>query len=95
VARCAHASDARGGSRSVWFYSLSDESWAAVLFQEEKAMSTVHQSGPRRLWDEVEAAYRWWVDAGRPGVERFGLDVGPEGEYAWLDSPANPVRASG
>jgi hypothetical protein len=55
----------------------------------------VHQSGPRRLWDEVEAAYRWWVDVGRPGVERFGLDVGPEGEYAWLDSPANPVRASG
>jgi protein-L-isoaspartate O-methyltransferase len=95
VTRCAHASDARDSSRGVWFYSLSDKSWAAVLFQEEKATSTVHQSGPRRLWDEVEAAYRWWVDVGRPGVERFGLDVGPEGEYAWLDSPVNPVRASG
>jgi hypothetical protein len=58
-------------------------------------MRTPSSSLFSQAWDEVEAAYRWWVDVGRPGVERFGLDVGPEGEYAWLDSPVNPVRASG
>lgn len=29
--------------------------------------SAVYQSGPRRLWDELEAAYRWWTGrAARP-----------------------------
>ncbi|MFJ5119991.1 MULTISPECIES: hypothetical protein [unclassified Kitasatospora] len=51
----------------------------------------VVQSGPRRLWDEVAAAYRWWADQDGPGHERFGLTVTPEGQTAWLDSPDHPV----
>lgn len=31
------------------------------------------QSGPRRLWDEVEAAWLWWDGQGRPTVHDFGL----------------------
>ncbi|MEK8171378.1 hypothetical protein NKH77_23765 [Streptomyces sp. M19] len=34
---------------------------------------------PRRLWDEVAAAYGQWDAAGRPGIERHGLDVAPDG----------------
>ncbi|MDG9701400.1 hypothetical protein [Streptomyces sp. DH37] len=47
------------------------------------------QSGPRRLWDETEAAHRRWRERGRPGYERFGLTVTPRGQRAWLDDPAD------
>ncbi len=84
---CVWASDERDGDHSVWWYSLTDHSWAAVLFRHSVPVSTVHQSGPRRLWDEAEAAWRWWTDRGRPDPTRFGLTVTPTGQRAWLDDP--------
>lgn len=83
------AADKRGDARPVWFYSLTDRSWACTLFRDDKAEASVWQSGPRRLWDEVEAAFHWWTANGSPGVERFGLTVTPDGQRAWLDDPAN------
>ncbi|MFF7705490.1 protein-L-isoaspartate O-methyltransferase family protein [Streptomyces lydicus] len=82
------AADKRGTSRPVWFYSLTDRSWACALFRDGKP-TRVWQSGPRQLWDQVEAAYRWWTEQGRPGISRFGLSVTPEGQHAWLDDPGN------
>jgi hypothetical protein len=38
----------------------------------------VHQYGPRRLWDEVEAAHAWWSDHGRPGTDRWQITVTPD-----------------
>lgn len=43
-------------------------SWACVMFRDGEERAPVWQSGPRRLWDEVEAAYRWWVDQGNPAT---------------------------
>ncbi|RDG39327.1 methyltransferase domain-containing protein [Streptomyces corynorhini] len=83
----------RDGKRAVWFYGLSDRSWAVVVFRDDRAESKVYQSGPRRLWDEVEAAHKWWVEQGSPDFPRFGLTVDADGERAWLDSPDNPVAA--
>ncbi|MFB7272722.1 protein-L-isoaspartate(D-aspartate) O-methyltransferase [Streptomyces sp. NPDC056244] len=91
VADCAHASSRRGAARSVWLYGLSDCSWAAVLFHDDQPESTVYQSGPRQLWDEVEAAYHWWRDQDRPDISRFGLTLGPEGLSPWLDTREHPV----
>lgn len=82
--------DKRDGARPVWFYSLSDLSWACVLFRDG-GTARVWQSGPRHLWSEVEGAYRWWVRQGRPGFDRFGLTVDRVGEWAWLDKPDNLV----
>ena len=53
---------------------------------------TVRQLGARRLWDEVEKAYVWWRDQGRPGMDRFGLEINAGHQWLWLDSPDHPVR---
>ncbi|MEU8136331.1 hypothetical protein [Streptodolium elevatio] len=45
------------------------------------------QQGPRRLWDEAEAAYRWWEDHGRPEITRYGVTVDVNGQRHWLDHP--------
>ncbi|MCC3766694.1 methyltransferase domain-containing protein [Streptomyces sp. UNOC14_S4] len=88
---CRHiVADKRDGARPVWFYSLTDRSWACAMFRDGDT-ARVWQSGPRRLWDETEAAYWWWEGQGRPGFTRFGLSVNGDGERVWLDSPDNPV----
>ncbi|MFK4248579.1 methyltransferase domain-containing protein [Streptomyces angustmyceticus] len=88
VPRCRQVVAARdGGARPVWFYGLGDRSWACCLFRDGQA-ARVWQSGPRRLWDEAEAAFRWWEGQGRPTTSRFGLTVTARGERVWLDDPA-------
>ncbi|WP_327229187.1 methyltransferase domain-containing protein [Streptomyces murinus] len=81
--------DRRGGVRPVWFYGLTDRSWACVMFEEGRAEAAVWQSGSRRLWDEVVTALAWWRAAGEPGYGRFGLTVAAHGQRAWLDRPAD------
>lgn len=79
------------GAYTLWLYSSDKLSWASADYERDRTEYEVYQSGPRNLWDEVEAAYRWWDSQGRPGHERFGLTVTPETQTAWLDSPDNPV----
>ncbi|MEU7179828.1 MULTISPECIES: methyltransferase domain-containing protein [Streptomyces] len=85
---CQVVAEKRDGARPVWFYGLTDRSWACVQFRDGDT-ARVWQSGPRRLWDEVEAAHRWWGGRGEPDHARFGLTVTPEGRRAWLDDPAD------
>jgi len=86
-----HVTDRRGGDTAVWLYGLTDDSWAAVVFRDGITKSTVYQSGPRQLWEELEDAYRWWVELGGPGFDRFGLTVTASGQHVWLDDPASPL----
>ncbi len=38
--------------------------------------------------EDGAAVKDWWREAGRPGIERFGLTVRSDGEQlAWLDDP--------
>lgn len=53
---------------------------------------TVRQLGPRRLWDEAEAAYDWWHEHHAPRTERLGITITREGQTIWLDTPATIVR---
>ncbi|MEU5978533.1 hypothetical protein [Streptomyces sp. NPDC047315] len=92
VPDCTLLADRRGASVSVWLYGLSDLSWAAAVLTDGVPQSTVFQSGPRRLWDELSVAYRWWDGMGQPEIRRFGLTVDGNGESIWLDDPARPVR---
>ncbi|MCC3769813.1 protein-L-isoaspartate(D-aspartate) O-methyltransferase [Streptomyces sp. UNOC14_S4] len=79
----------KGADCTLW---LTDgKSTASVRYMPEGTSFPVRQSGPRRLWHEVEAAYHWWEGQGRPGFGRFGLTVDGDGERAWLDSSDNPL----
>ncbi|MEU8826788.1 methyltransferase domain-containing protein [Streptomyces sp. NPDC048636] len=90
VRDCVQAvADKREGARPAWFYGRGDRSWACVMFRDGEAEARVWQSGPRRLWDEVAGAYRWWVGHDRPTHTRFGLTVTAGGQRAWLDGPAH------
>ncbi|MER7766563.1 methyltransferase domain-containing protein [Kitasatospora sp. NPDC096140] len=79
------------GAYTLWLYSRDTLSWASVDYERDRTEYEVYQSGPRRLWDEAAAAYQWWSGQGRPGHDRFGLTVNPDGQYVWLDSPDHPV----
>ncbi|MEU2058053.1 methyltransferase domain-containing protein [Streptomyces bungoensis] len=79
------------GSYTLWLRDTAVTSWATADYEKGRTDYEVAQSGPRKLWDEVEKAYRWWEKQGRPGFERFGLTVTVDGETIWLDEPGNPV----
>lgn len=58
-------------------------SWAKLTHASPGAVEDefpVQQHGPRRLWNEVEAAYRWWIDAGSPAPDRWEFTVTPDGQ---------------
>ncbi|CCB71214.1 Protein-L-isoaspartate(D-aspartate) O-methyltransferase (plasmid) [Streptantibioticus cattleyicolor NRRL 8057 = DSM 46488] len=96
VPDCAHTVQRGDGEALVWFISLTDRSWAAVRRPAEGDEGTVYQSGARRMWDEVVAAWRWWDAAGRPGVERFGLTVRADGTHeVWLEADGRRVPVGG
>ncbi|WP_329399978.1 methyltransferase domain-containing protein [Streptomyces melanogenes] len=80
-----------GGAYTLWTYSTDTTSWASADYVPGADSYEVYQSGPRRLWDETEAAYHWWADAGRPGFDRFGLTVDGDHAKVWLDWPDNPA----
>ncbi|MBC2877443.1 MULTISPECIES: methyltransferase domain-containing protein [Streptomyces] len=81
--------------RAIWLQGPDgDPSWACTLFRAEPGLTTlVWQGGPRRLWDEAEAAYGWWAALGEPAPDRFGLTVDGAGGRVWLDEPGNVVRS--
>ncbi|MER7212916.1 methyltransferase domain-containing protein [Streptosporangium sp. NPDC000239] len=94
VPGCSHTvGRSPSGKQTMWLFGLRDRSWAATFFDEENpSASRVYQGGPRSLWDEVEAAYWWWVEQGRPGHEEFGLTVTVDGrQEVWLGNPGDTV----
>ncbi|MFI9720341.1 hypothetical protein ACIHFE_11885 [Streptomyces sp. NPDC052396] len=79
----------RYGVRPLWLTDPAGDSWACVLFRDDGLPTLTWQGGPRRLWDEAEAAYRWWTRQGEPPCHRFGLTVTPHGRHIWFHKPGN------
>ncbi|MFD7594881.1 hypothetical protein ACFV6D_17810 [Kitasatospora sp. NPDC059812] len=83
------------GTYTLWLHDTAITSWATVDWEPGRHDYEVVQSGPRSLWDEVEAAWHWWCRHDRPGFDRFGLTVTPGSHTVWLDSPENPIPLRG
>ncbi len=65
---------------TLWFVDPDTDSWANLHYQPHTRTYPIHQSGPRNLWDEIEAAYHWWCQAGRPGPQRWRLPITPDAQ---------------
>jgi hypothetical protein len=68
------------GRWCVWFLDPGSRSWARFNYQPDTRQWPVHQFGPRRLWDEVTAAYHRWQQAGRPSVEHWRFTTTSNGQ---------------
>ncbi|MGH4017831.1 MAG: ATP-grasp peptide maturase system methyltransferase [Pseudonocardiaceae bacterium] len=62
-----------------------DGSWAYQQPADDELC--VEQSGPRHLWDELEAAHAAWLAAGKPTRDRIGVTISADAHRIWLDSP--------
>lgn len=61
------------GAEILWLLA-ADGSWA----RGEESSGTVHQSGPRRLWDELEHVQSRWDAAGRFPLSDMTVELGPD-----------------
>ncbi|ASO21829.1 protein-L-isoaspartate(D-aspartate) O-methyltransferase [Actinoalloteichus hoggarensis] len=87
--------DVTDDRRLIELHDVRSRSWARVTLVRGRDPWTVHQLGPRRLWNEVAAAHSWWQEAGRPTPDRYGLTVTPDGTHeVWIDAPAADRRWS-
>lgn len=87
-------SDGAPRRQTLWVHTVERGSWPSVTIDmdaDDPSSFPVAQFGSRRLWDEVESAYDWWDQAGRPDLARFGLTVTRDRQWVWLDSPDQPV----
>lgn len=70
-----------------WTITSPDGSRAEVCDTGSGKEREVLQSGPHRLWDDIEIAFSEWEKAGQPAWDRFGLTVEPSAQVVWcLDS---------
>lgn len=68
----------------LWFIDPLTKSWANLVHRPDTHTYPVHQAGPRNLWEEIESAYHWWCDAGRPGPQRWQITITPDGQETTL-----------
>lgn len=68
------------GRWCVWFLDPATRSWARFDYQPDTQRWPVHQFGPRRLFDELTAAYHRWDHAGRPAATQWRFTVTPDGQ---------------
>ncbi len=69
-----------------------DGSWARADLGSDGS-ARIAQGGRRRLWDLLEWCWGLYVGKGRPGPERYGWTVWPDGgQVVWLDHPGSEHR---
>jgi protein-L-isoaspartate(D-aspartate) O-methyltransferase len=82
VPRCrnVYRRPATGEEFQLYFVDAWSRSWACLHHRPNATEYQVRQFGPRRLWTEVESAYYWWIDAGRPPASQWTFTVTPAGQ---------------
>lgn len=66
-----------GSGATLWVLDAAGPGgpWASVDYEPGQRAYRVEQTGDRRLWEEVEAAYTRWLSWGRPDITRFGMTI--------------------
>jgi hypothetical protein len=72
-----------GGTGTLYLVDRWSGSWATVDVTPELPY-VVRQAGERTLWDEIQAAHRWWIDAGKPTVDAWQFTVNSSGQRIQL-----------
>ena len=73
----------------LWLLDQWSHSWAAIHHHpDQPGPYRVRQYGPRRLFDEVSAAYRGWRTAGKPPAHTWRITITSEGQRTEL--PGSP-----
>ena len=73
-----HRYRADGTVRTAWM-AHPDGSWARATSPTPEGPATVHQGGPRRLWDELDRIrHRWLAEGGLP-LHGARVDIAPDG----------------
>jgi hypothetical protein len=70
--------DEQDGRAVLWLLDFESRSWAKLIHTTPDASEgafPVCRYGPRRLWDEVDAAHQWRVDHGKPAADRWRFIV--------------------
>lgn len=89
IDRLEFAEDPEDQRFVVYLIDPGSGSWASWHVDPRESSHQVRQHGPRHLFFEFEAAYQWWLDAGRPVHTRFGMSVSADHQSVWLDEPTN------
>lgn len=90
VPHCLHRYlpyDPDDGTGELWFLDPWSGSWASHFHFTPDCSDeefSIRQRGPRRLWDEVEAAHGWWAGHGRPGEHEWRFTVTSGGQTVAL-----------
>jgi protein-L-isoaspartate O-methyltransferase len=69
---------AKDGVRTVYMLH-EDGSWARATAAERKDSATVHQGGPRRLWDELDRIRTWLVVDGDLPIRGAAVTISSNG----------------
>lgn len=83
---CTPSPDDGSGEATLWLLADDRLSWASVDYAPGVDAYDVEQYGPRRLWDEGEAAWQWWDENGQPARDRFALTIDAGGQRVRLEN---------
>jgi len=70
-----------------WWHPASN-SWVRVE-PRSGGPARVHETGIRHLWAKIDPILADWDNAGRPGIDQFGLTITPQHYTLWVGSPSN------
>ena len=59
----------------LWFADNATGSWALACYDRSGGPYQIRQCGPRHLWDEIEDAYQWWCNQGKPPLTQWRLTM--------------------
>jgi protein-L-isoaspartate(D-aspartate) O-methyltransferase len=71
----------------LWFLDPHSQSWATLAYSADTDTHDVHQAGPRQLWDEIETAHQWWINAGKPDLHAWQFTITPHGQKIEQTAP--------